>query len=200
MRSKVIVLFVLGIFLLNVFGCASVPQEHQGAATGAGIGAATGAVAGAIVGGHAESIVIGGLLGALIGGAVGHYAVDKKRTAQETNNRYNYQSSTASIRIEETLNHPNTVKPGEKVDLTVTYAVLGVPEDGQIDLVEKREITHNNELVGNPEVTVARSGGTFTSKVPLYLPQDARPGLYKVKTTIQTPYASDVRESTFHVQ
>jgi len=191
------------MFLLNVFGCATIPEEHKGAATGAGVGAATGVVAGSLLGAHGaktESAIIGGLLGALVGGAIGHYAVDQKRTAQETNSKYNYQSSNVSIRIEDTSVYPTSVNRGDKVDLIATYAVLGVPADRQVDLVEKREITHSGQIVGNPEVTVSRAGGTYTSTVPLFLPSDAKPGTYTVKTTIQLPNTSDMRETTFHVK
>ena len=112
MRSRIIALLVVGLFLLNIFGCAAVPEEHKGAATGAGIGAATGVIAGGLLGAHGaktEMAVLGGLLGALAGGAIGHYAVDQKRTAQETNSRYNYQSSAASVRIEEASAYPTKV-------------------------------------------------------------------------------------------
>jgi uncharacterized protein YcfJ len=191
------------VFLLNVFACASVPEEHKGAAAGVGIGAATGVIAGSLLGGHGaktEMAILGGLAGALVGGAIGHYAVDQKRTAQDTNNRYNYQSSAASIRIEDTSAYPTDVNAGDKVDLIATYAVLGVPSGSHIDLVEKREITNAGQIVGNPEVTVSRSGGTYTSTVPLFLPSDAKPGMYTVRTTIQAAYTSDTRDSTFYVR
>ncbi len=200
MKSRFVVLLVIGVFLMNIFGCASIPQEHQGAATGAGIGAATGALAGAIVGRHAESIVIGGLLGALVGGAIGHYAVDQKRTAQETNSRYNYQSSGIAVRIEDTSAHPTSVRAGDKVELRATYALLGLPADGRVDLLERREISRDGQIVGNPEVTESKGGGTYTSTVPLFLPADAAPGKYTVRTTIQAGNSSDTRETTFHVK
>jgi uncharacterized protein YcfJ len=78
------VLFVIGLFVVNIFGCAAVPEEHKGAATGA----ATGVIAGGLLGAHCANTamaILGGLVGALVGGAIGHYAVDQKRTAQETN-------------------------------------------------------------------------------------------------------------------
>ena len=203
MKSRFIMVLVLGMFLLNVCGCATIPEEHKGAATGAGIGAATGVVAGSLLGAHGaktESAILGGLLGALAGGAIGHYAVDQKRTAQESNSRYNYQSSNISIRIEDTSTYPTRVNQGGQVDLSATYAVLGVPSNRQVDLVEKREITHAGLVVGNPEVTVSRSGGTYTSTVPLFLPPDSKPGTYTVRTTIQAVNTSDTRETTFHVK
>jgi hypothetical protein len=34
----------------------------------------------------------------------------------------------------------------------------------------------------------------------LFLPSDARPGMYTVRTTIQSANSSDTRESTFYVR
>ncbi len=51
MKLKILVSGVCVLFCISTLsGCVTVPDEHQGAATGAGIGAATGAVAGAIFG------------------------------------------------------------------------------------------------------------------------------------------------------
>ncbi|HMK61116.1 MAG TPA: hypothetical protein VK452_08220 [Dissulfurispiraceae bacterium] len=203
MRSRIIALLVASLFLVNIFGCASIPEEHQGAATGAGIGAATGVIAGGLLGAHGaktEMAVLGGLAGALLGGAIGHYAVDQKRTAQDTNSRYNYNSSAISVRIEDASANPSTVSAGDKVDLRATYAVLGAASGSQVEVIEKREITHAGQVVGNPEVKVNREGGTFQSVVPLYLSSDAKPGTYTVKTTIVAGNTSDSRETTFKVR
>lgn len=202
MRSRIVVLLVIGLFLLNIVGCAAVPEEHKGAATGAGIGAATGVIAGGLLGASGaktEMAILGGLAGALVGGAIGHYAVDQKRTAQETNSRYNYQSSNVSVRIEDASAYPTSVNAGDKVDLRATYAVLG-SSSGEVEVVEKREITHAGQVVGNPEVKVSRVGGTYQSVVPLYLSTDAKPGKYSVRTTIIAGNTSDSRETSFTVR
>ena len=87
MFKKFISIIAILTFLTGVFGCASLTEEHKGAATGAGIGAATGAVAGSLLGSKGsktEMAILGGLVGALAGGLIGHYAYDKKRTKDET--------------------------------------------------------------------------------------------------------------------
>jgi len=133
-------------------------NEHKGAATGAGVGAATGAAAGAVLGkkgSKTEAAIIGGLVGALVGGVIGHYAYDKKRTRQETAQKYDYQSSEGTrVRIEDVSAVPATVKPGDKVELGATYALLSPSADADIKITEIREIRHEGELVGRPEVTV----------------------------------------------
>jgi hypothetical protein len=92
------------------------------------------------------------------------------------------------------------IKPGEKVDLDVTYALMAPSPDSQINITESRMVRLNNELVGNPEVNVSHTAGTYTSSIPLFLPADAKKGTYKVITTIKTDSGKDSRETSFEVQ
>jgi surface antigen len=203
-KLKVISIVTAFVFISCLFGCAAVSEEHKGAATGAGIGAATGAVAGALLGSKGaktEMAILGGLAGALVGGAIGHYAYDTQRTREETAQTYQYQSSMGTmIRIEDVSTIPDTVKAGDRVDLNVTYAVLDTAPESNIDVVEIREIRFDGELVGRPEVTVTRRGGTYTSTVPVYLPSNAKAGKYRVLITVQSQTAKDSREMSFTVK
>jgi hypothetical protein len=203
MYRKIISLVVILTFLAGVSGCASIPEEHKGAATGAGVGAATGAVAGALLGSKGaktEMAILGGLLGALAGGAIGHYAYDKKRTKEETAQKYDYKPSQGTvIRIEEASVDPSVVKPGDKVELKMTYAVLGVESGKKLDISEIREIRYEGELHGKPQISVSREDGTYSSSIPITLPQDAKKGKYRVIMTVQSPSVSDSKEVTFQV-
>ena len=200
MRHKAIALLTASVFLV-VTSCASVPEEHKGAATGAGVGAATGAVLGAVVGRNVSGAVIGGLLGALVGGAIGHYYVDQKKTRNETASQYGYRSTQGNmLRMEEASVVPQTVSPGGTVEMKMTYAVLTPAETTEVSVIEKREIRHNGELVGNPEVTVTHKGGTYTSSIPLTLPADAKKGLYVVTNTVQSGTLSEQLQSAFTVR
>jgi surface antigen len=203
MKIKIISLVTILSFMLALLGCATIPEEHKGAATGAAIGGATGAVAGALFGGKGaktETAILGGLAGALVGGLIGHYAYDVKKTKEETAQKYNYQSSMGTmVRLEEVSVMPNTVKPGDKVDLNATYAVLEAA-DKDINITETREIKMGTELIGKPEVNVVRRGGTYSSTVPLFLPSNAKTGSYSVITTIQSQTAKDSKEMFFSVK
>jgi len=200
MKYKIVSIVTILSFMVVLFGCASIPEEHKGAATGAAVGGATGVVAGALLGQSAKGAIIGGLAGALVGGLIGHYAYDQKKTKEETAQKYAYQSSMGTVlRIEGVTAMPSVVKPGEKVDLNATYAVLA-PTDTDLNITETREIRMGGELVGKPEVNVTRRGGTYSSTVPLFLPSDAKPGTYTVVTTIQTEKAKDSRETSFTVK
>jgi len=204
MKVKIISIVTILLFIFGILGCATVPEEHKGAATGAAVGGATGAIAGGLLahrGAKTETAILGGLAGALVGGLIGHYAYDAKKSREETAQKYNYQSSMGTmIRIEDVSLTPSTVKPGGKVDLQVTYAVLGASPDSEINITEVREIKQAGELVGKPEVNIIRGGGTYSSTVPLFLPANAKTGTYSVITTVQSQTAKDSREMFFTVK
>ena len=197
MKPKAIIaIFMVSLFTASLLGCGTVPEEHKGAAVGAGAGA----LAGVLLGGDTTGRIVGGLIGALVGGAIGHYAYDKRRNRDETAQAYNYQPSQGTqVVIENAQASPQSVRGGEDVNLQTTYAVLTPSEATQVNVTEIRRITHNGELVGNPEVTVVRTGGTYTSSVPLRMPQGADKGTYVVRTTIETASARDTRETRFTV-
>ena len=203
MYRRTVSLIIILTFLAGSLGCASIPEEHKGAATGAGIGAATGTVAGALLGSKGaktEMAIVGGLLGALAGGAIGHYAYDQKRTKEETAQKYNYKPSEGTlIRIEDVSVSPSVAKPGDKVDMKMTYAVLGVAANKELEIAEIREIRYQGELYGKPEIQVSRNDGTYSSSIPLTLPKDAKKGKYSVTMTVKGAAASDSKEVSFQV-
>jgi hypothetical protein len=137
---------------------------------------------------------------ALEGGKIGHYTYEVKSTYEETSEEYNYQSASGTmVRIEDVSALPTNVKPGDQVELTATYALLDASPDAEIKITEIREIRHEGEVVGRPEVTLIHRGGTYSSTVPLFLPKDAKSGTYKIIITIQTPDARDSSETNFTV-
>ena len=186
------------ILTLALAGCETIPEEHKGAAVGTGAGAATGAAAGAILG-DTKGAVVGGLVGALVGGAIGHYGYDQQRDREETEELYNYEEDYGTmLSIENTDVKPEYIYPGDSVDLEVTYALMN--PRGVTPVREIRQITHEGQLVGKPEVSVERSAGTYTSTVPLRLPESADRGLYEVTTIVESDTARDTRRSSFRVR
>ena len=200
MKQKLISSVVIITFITLLSGCQSIPQEHKGAAVGAGAGAATGAVVGAVIGKSTKGAVIGALLGVLVGGAIGHYAYDKQRTREETAQTYNYKESHGKVlTIEDASSSPQTVRPGDVVEMKMTYAVLNPSAEAKTSITEIREVTYSGELVGKPEVRVERGDGTYTSTVPIRLPSDAKKGVYKVRTIVQSENTKDTKEISFTV-
>jgi hypothetical protein len=176
-------------------------EEHRGAAVGAGAGGAVGGVMGAVIGHGTGAVVVGALAGALLGGAIGHFGYDQERTREQTAKTYSYKESQGTVlRIENLKATPATVRPGEKVDLKMTYAVLHDSPNTKVAVTEVREITYKGELVGRPEVKVEHADGTYTTSVPLQLPSSAEKGTYKVRAMVESQYAKDAREITFTVR
>ncbi len=204
MKNRIVAMVALLTFAMGTGGCVTVSPEHEGAAKGAGIGAATGAIAGAVLAGEGsrtKGALIGGLAGALLGGVIGNYTVDKKKSAEETATKYDYKPSDGTVvRIEGTQMNPITLNRGETIKLEATYAIMAPSSESQVSVTESREVTFNGELVANPEITVQRTSGTYTSSIPLMLPADAKTGTYKVITTIRTATGKDARQSSFTVK
>jgi uncharacterized protein YcfJ len=204
MYRKVTTLIVIVVFFATLIGCASIPEEHKGAATGAGIGAAVGVIGGSLLGAsgaRTEMAILGGLLGALAGGLIGHYAVDQKRTSQQTAKKYDYQSSRGvMVQIEDVTVIPSTIRIGEQLEIKVTYAILGAGTDKELNITETREIRYIGELVGRPEVRLTRQDGTYTSTLPITLPKQAKVGKFTVTVTVAAGNVSDSRDATFTVR
>ena len=144
--------------------------------------------------------MVGALAGALLGGAIGHYAYDQKKSAEETQQTYNYKPTNGSVlSIEQVSSVPKNVHPGQTVDLKMTYAILNPSPNTQTNIKESRVIKHNGSVVGRPEISVTRSDGTYISSVPLHLPTNAARGTYIVTSEIHGGKASDSREFSFTV-
>jgi hypothetical protein len=199
MAKRILSVFLMIAFVAVLSGCETF-REHKGASVGAGAGAATGAAAGAIFGKTTGAAVVGGLLGALAGGALGHYAYDKPRERDETARAHDYQASQGPVvRIESVSALPEKVRPGAQVDLKTTYALLTPSPSAEKTVVETREITHNGQVVGRPEVRVGRTDGTYTSSVPLHLPDNAAAGTYQVRVTVESEGVKDTKTTQFTV-
>ena len=201
MKTKVIALVLCFTLVSLSIGCSSIMEEHRGAAVGAGVGGAVGGIAGAVIGHGTGAVVAGALIGALVGGVVGHFAYDQHKTREETASTYKYNESKGTVlSIEKAFTSPATVHPGEVVDLKVTYALITPSSGTKTKITEIREITYKGEMVGRPEVRVEHIDGTYTSTVPLRLPESAAKGTYRVKTMVESQTAKDTRETTFTVQ
>ncbi len=205
MVKQVSLSIVLFFFLSIIGGCASTVEQNPGAVSGGAIGAVSGAVLGAIIGNQVdrkeEGAILGAIFGGLAGATIGHYAYDVRRDRKQTVQRYSYNPATGNVvRIEDATVTPSTVRPGERVDLKTTYAILTPDPNANVGVIEIREIRNDGVLVGKPEVKVIRRNGTYTSTVPLFLPEDAKAGRYIVTTTIDAGVAKDTRETTFIVR
>lgn len=192
-------------FLIAVTGgCASLEQsvkENPSTAVGAIVGTAGGMLIGGLLFKSAAGILLGGLVGGLSGGLIGHALERKEKPAEATNQQYKYTASQGTrVKIESVRTEPAQAKPGEQVSLIVTYALLTPNPNETVNVSERREITYQGSLVGNPALDVKRTGGTWTSALPLTLPANAEAGTYRLLTTVQAGSGQDTREASFTVR
>ena len=103
------------------------------------------------------------------------------------------------LTIEEASLSSQQIRPGENLEIKITYAVLHPTPETKTTITEIREITYNGELAGRPEVRVERADGTHTSTIPIRLPAAAKKGLYRVRTTVEAENLRDTRERSFTV-
>jgi hypothetical protein len=92
------------------------------------------------------------------------------------------------------------VKPAGTVNLTATYTVLTPQANRSLAVRETREVRHNGVLVANPTTEFARQGGTYTSAVPITLPNTATVGTYEVTVTVAIGDRLSRGTTTFTVQ
>jgi len=204
MRKIVSLAAVAALFVSILSGCAAQNggmREHRGAAVGAGAGAVGGAVVGGLLGGK-RGAVAGGLLGALAGGLVGNYHDQREKNLAETRRAYaEYTPAKGTrLKIERVKTTPASIAPGETVEIQLTYAVLTPSEDVMVPVRESREILFNGSKVGEASVDIEREGGTWRSVVPITLPENARPGNYRVVASVESRGGGkDIEEITFRV-
>jgi len=206
MTRRFLALFAaVALFTGFAAGCAT-EREARYTSTGAGIGAVTGGILGGVIGSMshrtAEGVVIGSILGGLTGASVGNNEYRQERSDEAAAQYYSYsprEEVRDLMRIESISDTPNVVRPGEQVDLAVTYTVLS-PGDRPRLVHEVREVRKEGQLIGRPEITTRRGPGTWTSSMPLMLPENAEPGTYVVTNIVETDSAGDSQESTFRVE
>jgi outer membrane lipoprotein SlyB len=195
-----VVLLVGGVALLN--GCETLERaikDNPRTAVGAGAGGAGGAIIGGLAG-ATEGAVIGGLAGALAGGVIGHLLDRQERTRAATAETMAYSEEKGNIvRILEVGLNPQSIRPGETVNVNVQYAIITPRGADSVHVREIRQIYYQGELVGNPVVEVERLDGTYWSTLPIKLPASATPGRYEVVVGVEMNSTLDRWESRFTV-
>lgn len=169
-----------------------------------GLGAGIGAVTGAVIGNQSGNALEGAAIGAVVGGLVGLVAHDVKarreRTAAQTVETYNYQPAQGLVlRFERAEILPNNARPGEIINSTIQYALLGSGPGMQV--TETRSLMRGDRLVStfNNE-SFQRDDGTWVSSKEFQLPNDIAPGVYSIDTRVTAGQLNISGAATFSVQ
>lgn len=192
------------MIVVSTLSCAEFEQkvrDNPKTAIGAAAGTAGGLLLGGLIFRSTTGALLGGLLGGLAGGVIGDAMESQKREYASTAKAYNYTPAEGTVvRIEKVEALPSTVKPGDTVQLVTHYALLTPDPTRAVSVTERREITKAGQMVGNPVLTVDRTGGTWASSIPLTLPANAATGVYHVNMAVRTNGSLASKATTFTVQ
>jgi len=192
MLWKTASLITAAIVLFCFTGCASLLEEEKPASS-----AEPAAPKKEI---KAQTEAVGGFYGDLKAESIGQYSSQKKKTREETLKKYKAAAShKLFIKIEEASVVPNKVKAGDKVEMRMTYAVLGAAPRKELTITEERAIKFKKDLFGKPIAHVTHDEGTYSSAIPVTLPAGAKKGTYTVVFKVHSRGVTASRETTFTV-
>jgi hypothetical protein len=209
---KIMALPLVVLLSLSLLSCATPSGTYEpgksagaGALGGAAAGAAIGSIIGAATGSPATGAWVGAATGAIAGGVGGalyaRHMNEQKRNRELAAQQYNYNPSRGVlVDVSQATAMPNAVRPGQTVDMSMTYTVLN-PDNTPTKVTLYREVKQNGQTVGQPNtVQVMNQNGTFQDRVAFTVPPVAGPGLYTVSNRVLTDYGSAERTSSFTVQ
>lgn len=171
---------------------------------GAGLGAGIGATAGAIIGHQSGHALEGAAIGAALGGLTGLVAHDikarKQKEAAETAQEYHYEPQQGEmLRYEGSEVLPATVRPGEMIQGSVTYALLGAAQG--VDVQEARVLLRGSEQIAElSNQRFTRTDGTWNSTQEFRLPGNLQRGNYTLETRVRTNQSSVSGRANFYVE
>jgi hypothetical protein len=196
MYHKGFALFVMIAFMTVMFGCASVWEEQANteAVSSMEPKEETKEI-------KREAAAAGGYLGFLTADSIGPYSYERLKTGEDTIKKYKRKPSQGIlVRIENVSAVPKQVKAGERVEIRTTYALIGAPPSRELNITETWEVSYKGTLFTKPKVHVNHGDGTYSSRLPITTPPDAKKGTYKVVVTVQTQKASSMKEITFSLR
>ncbi|MFZ5448220.1 MAG: hypothetical protein ACOZFS_06240 [Thermodesulfobacteriota bacterium] len=211
MTRKWLAIATVVCFAVSLVGCATETgyyDPYRSAGAGALGGAATGAAIGSIIGAATGSAATGAWVGAAAGGVLGGvgaalYASHRNseiRSSRAAAQAYNYQGQGNVVSIDSVSASPSTVRPGQQVNLGMTYTIL-TPSNAPVSVNLSREIRYNGQMVGSPyQTTVSNANGTYNDSVSYALPSNASPGNYTVTSRVMSSYGTSQRDAMFTVQ
>ncbi len=210
-KNKVLALIMVVVLGVSLAGCATPSGYYDparstaaGAGGGALVGAALGAIIGAAAGDAATGAWVGAATGAIAGGVGGllyaRHQNQQMRNREMAMAQYGYTPERgALVDVNDARVMPNTVRPGQTVDVFMTYTVL-TPDGTPTQVTLQREIRQNGRPVGQPfAVQAVNQNGTYEDRVAFTVPRDAGPGPYTVTNRVVSNYGSAERTAFFTV-
>jgi hypothetical protein len=183
-------------------GCAA-SEGNQQVMGGVG-GAAVGCGLGFLIGGGAKECVYGAMAGAAAGwGAVklSQYNASQVRTAQEDQKLYGLTNvSSTLVKIQGSNATPQTVKPGQPLNIMTDYSVQVPKGQTGASVQETLVLKKDGKVVASPAPqTFQRTAGGYQATASLPIPANAPKGTYVIETQVKAGTSYDVRQTPFVV-
>ncbi|MGR9117049.1 MAG: hypothetical protein ACU85E_14905 [Gammaproteobacteria bacterium] len=187
-----------------ITGCATTSENQQ--AIGAGLGAvAAGLTTGLLTGnvGYGLAAAAGGA--ALGWGAVklAQYNSQQVRSASEDQSMYGFTPSanTVLVKLNKGMASPNTVSPGQQVQVASDYSLAVPPAQGMASVQETWTLKKDGNVIFQaPPQNVQRAAGGYAVNATIPIPKNASTGTYVVETKVQAGTSSDINQAIFVVQ
>lgn len=108
--------------------------------------------------------------------------------------------AAAGLAILGTTTEPLAVSPGQTIDLVVTYEVTGVAPGNEIEVLERRVILREGEILTTLEAAVRRGPGTHRSTQSLTVPASIAPGVFQMQVRFSGAATEVSDETLFQVR
>lgn len=103
------------------------------------------------------------------------------------------------LKLNEVEVRPSRARKGDTLTLTTIYTIL-TPEQQAIPVSITREISFQGKVLGQTKsMDSGKLNGSWTQVVDFTLPADARPGVYTLRTKVNTGYGAAQKDVTFEV-
>ncbi len=204
-KLKVIAAVCSGVLLT---GCATQGGTDQlkGGGAGAFIGAAGGCLIGLAFGGASGCVkgaITGGVVGAVAGWSavkISQYQAEPVRTAKADQHMYPMIKpvDSAQVKIRKGTSTPQSVRPGDTVNLSMDYSLTLPPNMQTTPVTERWVLMKDGKSIAElPPQDSQRHSGGWVAKASIPIPKDADSGTYVIEHMVQAGTSNDTDESTF---
>jgi len=109
-------------------------------------------------------------------------------------------SEAVQLQVLGASTEPLTVAPGQAVILALTYEVGGVPTGRTVDVLERRVILRDNEVLTTLEASVQRASGIHRSTQSLSVPAGLEPGVLELRVSVHAADVESAGRTLFEVE
>jgi hypothetical protein len=194
---------VVALSLSLAAGCATTEQNQQ--LGGAAVGGLAGGLLCTALHGNTAACLASAAAGAAIGWGtvkVSQYRSAQVRSSQSDNRIYGLTAppDSTSVVVRKSSAVPQSVQPGQEVNVSTDYSVILPHGTSQVDVVESWALTKDGKVLANlAQPPVQRSAGGYVAQAGIPIPGNAPHGTYVIEHKVQAGTVFDSQTSVFYV-